>query len=148
MRLIICIFLPLFTVACSGGPVIAPVKGKITYKGKTNDTGIIMFNSDNGPAAVGNIQKDGSYVLTTTRKNDGAVVGFHTVTIQATSVGAGTMEEPKSLEDEIKQSRSGKILVPGKVTFLVPEKYATTVTSSLKAEVKNQENMIDFDLKD
>jgi len=134
--------------ACSGGPVIAPVKGKISFLGKSIDTGVIMFHSETGPAAVGNIQKDGTYVLTTLRKNDGAVVGNHTVTIQATRVGAGTMEEPKSLEEEIKQSRATKILVPGKVTSLVPEKYATTVTSTLKVEVKNQENILDFDLKD
>jgi hypothetical protein len=87
-------------------------------------------------------------VLTTLSKNDGAVVGNHTVTIQATSVGAGTMEEPKSLDEEIKQSRATKILVPGKVTSLVPAKYATTVTSTLKVEVKNQDNILDFELKD
>lgn len=148
MRIVIFVILLLLIPACSSGPIISPVKGKISYKGKTIETGIIMFHSDTGPAGVGNIQKDGSYVLTTTLKNDGAVVGNHTVTIQATSVGAGTMEEPKSLEEEIKQSRATKILVPGKVTSLVPEKYSTTVTSTLKVEVKNQENIIDFDLKD
>jgi len=142
------LFFSILIPACSGGPAIAPVKGKISFMGKAIDTGVIMFHSETGPAAVGNIQKDGTYVLTTLRKNDGAIVGNHTVTIQATRVGAGTMEEPKSLEEEIKQSRATKILVPGKVTSLVPEKYATTVTSTLKVEVKNQDNILDFDLKD
>jgi hypothetical protein len=52
------------------------------------------------------------------------------------------------LDEEIKQSRATKILVPGKVTSLVPAKYATTVTSTLKVEVKNQDNILDFELKD
>lgn len=135
-------------VGCSGGPVIAPVKGKITYMGKIIDQGIIMFLPEQGPAATANIEKDGTYILTTSRKNDGAVVGKHKVTIQATKVSGGSFETPKSIEEENQQSRSNKILVAGKVTWLVPEKYSMDKSSTLTADVKNQPNIIDFDIKD
>lgn len=134
--------------ACSSGPVIAPVKGKVTFEGKAVDQGIIMFTPEQGPGAVGNLEKGGFYTLTTLHKGDGAVVGSHKVTIQATQVGPGSMEAPKSIEEENKQSRSGKILVPGKVTWLVPEKYSIQQSTTLTSEVKAGPNIIDFDIKD
>ena len=44
-------------IGCSGGSVIAPVKGKISYMGKIIDQGIIMFLPEQGPAATANIEK-------------------------------------------------------------------------------------------
>lgn len=142
------LFLFSLQMGCSGGPVIAPVKGKVTYMGKVIDQGVIMFLPEQGPPATGNIEKDGSFTLTTTRKADGAVVGKHKVIIQATKVGGGSYETPKSIEEENQQSRSNKILVAGKVTWLVPEKYSMDKSSTLTADVKNQPNTIDFDIKD
>lgn len=134
--------------SCSSGPTIAPVKGKVSFQGKAIDHGIIMFIPEQGPGAVGNLEKGGFYTLTTLKANDGAVVGNHKVTVQATQVGPGSMEAPKSIEEENKQSRSGKILVPGTVTWLVPEKYSTIQTTTLTTEVKAGPNTIDFDIKD
>ncbi|MFN5290985.1 MAG: hypothetical protein ACK5E4_12940, partial [Planctomycetia bacterium] len=63
-------------------------------------------------------------------------------------VSGGSYETPKSIEEENQQSRSNKILVAGKVTWLVPEKYSMDKSSTLTADVKNQPNTIDFDIKD
>src|SRR5262245_37564353 len=77
-----------------GGLRLGKVSGKVTVGGKPVTTGTIMFHPASGPTAVGAIGPDGSYTLTTIKKGDGAVVGSHRVTIEATSVGPGSMAEP------------------------------------------------------
>ena len=60
----------------------APVKGTVTYKGKPLTKGSITFEPDgSGREAHGEIQPDGSFVLTTYKKDDGAVIGTHRVAI-------------------------------------------------------------------
>lgn len=78
-----------FLCGCGGSPYeVAPVHGVV----KLNDTvlpqGGIMFSPvakgesiNPGKAAVGTIQSDGTYTLTTFRDQDGAIVGEHWVTI-------------------------------------------------------------------
>ena len=53
-----------------------PVKGKVTYKGKPLTQGTVS-SSPRIPAARphGNIQPDGTFVLTTFKEGDGAVAG-------------------------------------------------------------------------
>src|SRR5262245_8491093 len=86
---------------CGGGPRLAKVTGRVTVAGKPLTTGTIMFHPESGPTAVGGIGSDGVYALTTNER-EGAVIGSHRVTIEATSVGPGSLVEPKSLEEEIK----------------------------------------------
>jgi len=50
------------------------------------------------------------------------------------------------IEDVPKSRRGAKILVAGKVTWIVPEKYSRTQTSNLTATVGNRSNEINFDL--
>jgi hypothetical protein len=129
------------------GSRLGKVNGKITVGGVPLSGGAIMFYPENGPGAVGTIQSDGTYSLKTGTA-EGAVIGTHKVAVHATSVGPGTMEAPKSLDDELQGSpaNSGKILVPGKVTWLFPEKYSTPDQSPLTAEVKAGQNSLDFDI--
>ncbi len=132
-----------------GSRGMGKVKGKVTVGGAPINNGTIMFYPADGPGAVGEIGQHGSFTLRTHKPGDGAVVGAHKVAIHATSVGPGTLEAPKSLEDELRGSpaNSGvKNLVPGKVTWLVPEKYSTPDQSPLTAEVKAGQNTIDFDI--
>ncbi len=67
------------------GPHASPtvqVKGKITYQGKPMSKGEITFEPVNiGREAQGAIQSDGTYVMTTFKKDDGAVPGVHRVAI-------------------------------------------------------------------
>lgn len=137
---------------CSSGPRVAPVKGKVTVGGKPVTTGQITFHSEGGRPAIGEIDAEGNYTLTTFKQGDGAIVGKHTVTIHATKVGGGSMgfaspeDEMRWTEQGMKKGGSNKILVPGKVEWLVPEKYSRSESSDLKKEVKEGENIINFDL--
>jgi hypothetical protein len=111
----------------------AAVQGKITYRGKPLSSGTIMFvPKDDRPSAVGEIQPDGVYRLTTYRENDGAVLGDHAVMITAVEDNANKLPEERS----------------GLPQLLIPLKYASHTESGLTAEVKAGSNSIDFTLTD
>jgi hypothetical protein len=139
--------LGLVSTSCSGGPRLGKVSGRVTVGGKPVTSGTIMFHPDAGPTAVAALQPDGAYTLTTIKPGDGAVVGSHRVTIQATNVGPGSLVDPKTFDEEIQLSRKGgKVLVPGKVTWVVPEKYSRAETSDLTAKVEPGPNTLNFDV--
>jgi hypothetical protein len=141
------VLLVLFTGCGNSG--LAKVSGRVTVGGKAVTSGTIMFYPANGPGAVGEIKPDGGYTLTTYRPGDGAAIGRHIVAIHATSIGPSNILEANSIEDELHtpgQAASGKILVPGKVTWLIPEKYSQPATSPFVAEVKAGENDIPFEI--
>jgi hypothetical protein len=132
-----------------GNSGLAKVSGRVTVGGRPVTSGMIMFYPASGPGAVGEIMPDGTYTLTTYRSGDGAAIGTHAVAIHATSIGAGSLVEAKSIADELRvpgQPASGKILVPGQVRWLVPEKYSLPATSPLTAEVKPGDNSIPFEI--
>ncbi len=71
-------------VGCSNQPQVAPVRGFVTMNGKPLAGGRIMFapiasgeDKNVGHSAMGQIQQDGSFVLTTYEDGDGALVGSH-----------------------------------------------------------------------
>src|SRR5262249_28384104 len=103
---------------CGGDPPVGRVTGKVTYAGKVVTQGKMVFYPEAGRAAIGEIATDGTYTLTTFRPDDGALVGKHRVSIQATRVGPGTYVTPKSIEEEMELANKGagsKYLVAGKV---------------------------------
>jgi len=79
----------LVVVGCQQSPYeLSSVHGTVTVDGKPLAGGRVMFapisqgdSSEPGKPAFGTLQSDGSYVLTTFRETDGAVVGDHWVTI-------------------------------------------------------------------
>ncbi len=83
------------------GPELAPVRGSVTIDGRPLRSGRVMFAPiasgeirEAGKPAFGTLQPDGSYVLTTFRDQDGAVVGEHWITI------FGPAKEPSAGGDE------------------------------------------------
>lgn len=71
-------------LGCSNKPQVAPVRGIVKMDGKPLPGGRVMFRpiatGDNkivGHSAMGQIQEDGTFVLTTYEEGDGAVVGVH-----------------------------------------------------------------------
>lgn len=78
----------LFLTGC-GGPTMAPVKGRITCKGKPVYQASVIFNPEPthekdrepGKAGSGFTEKDGTYSISTYRNYDGAQVGKHKVTV-------------------------------------------------------------------
>jgi hypothetical protein len=71
------------TPAGGGAAGMIPVKGKVTYKGQPVTKGVVRFEPDGyGRMATGQIQSDGTFVLTTLKEGDGVVAGEHRVTIE------------------------------------------------------------------
>ncbi len=132
----------LVAVGCSGSTELkfskAQVQGTVSYRGKPLESGKIRFIPDGkvvngqvaGKAVFADI-KDGKYNLTT---EQGATVGKNRVEIKSyrgtgrmvvTSAGEGKKEE--------------------EVAQFIPEDYNTN--STLSVEIKEGENVHDFDLK-
>src|SRR5262249_52680611 len=116
----------------SGQMKTAVVKGKVTYKGAPVPNGTISFIPDSGPAATGEIQRDGTYTLTTYRSGDGAVLGKHTVVIVA-------------MQDQGDRLPEARTPLPPPI---VPDRYTSAATSELRAEVKDELNTINFTLEE
>jgi hypothetical protein len=130
-RLAVWVLAPVFLAPLWGCGIAArgtqakliPVKGKITYKGQPVTKGLVTFEPDGyGRNARGQLQSDGTYVLTTEKEGDGVVAGHHQVSISGTG------------------SRLSK--------ELVPKKYTQRTTSKLEADVDAEHSEFSFDLKD
>jgi len=113
--------------ACSGCggsgslPTLIPVKGKVTYKGQPLTKGTVRFEPDGyGRMATGDLQADGTFVLTTYQTGDGVVAGQHKVFI--TGTGSNPRKE------------------------LVPQKYTTADGSKLTADVNPDHTEFTFNL--
>lgn len=67
------------------GALTTPVRGKIVLNGKPLSKGTITFEPEGpGKDASGEIQPDGTFVMTTYKKDDGTVLGKHRVSINFT----------------------------------------------------------------
>jgi hypothetical protein len=130
-----CLLLP--AAGCrSGSAPLAPVRGKVSYRGQPLRSGAIVFAPDasrgtQGDLAVAEIQPDGSYTLKTGNAS-GAVVGWHRVTVcsllPAVAVPPGQPPPPP--------------------VALLPIRYHDPRLSGLSCEVKaDQPNSIDFQLE-
>jgi hypothetical protein len=113
-------------------PKTFPVTGKVTYKGQPVPKGTITFQPDQGQAAVGEIQPDGTYQLSTFSQGDGAVAGHHRIFVIANTA------------DPTKIPGSTPGWTPPK--DLVPQKYNKLETSGLEATVSEDKKEYNFDL--
>lgn len=101
------------------------VKGKVTYKGQPVPNGTLNFMPAEGPSAYTEIKPDGSYELR-------AVRGKHKVVVVAMQDTTSALPEQRAA-------------LPAPI---VPNKYTAVTTTDLVADVKDEPNTIDFDLKD
>lgn len=108
----------------------SPVHGTIKIDGKPLTRGTITFVPERGRLAIGKIQPDGSYSLSTYVNGDGAVIGKHRVKVSA-------METKHVMSRESEEP----------IKSLIPERYGIESTSGFAFEVKSgQDNSADFDL--
>jgi hypothetical protein len=124
-------------LGCGKDANVGIVKGVVRLDGKPLTTGTVRFVPEAGRAATGEIQSDGSFVLGTWGKSDGAVVGKHRVAIiafQQTESDGGT--RPRDVT-----------AVNPSVKPLVPARYMAIGTSGLTFDVKPGNNPADFDLR-
>jgi hypothetical protein len=125
-----------------------PVSGTVKYKGEPLSIGRINFipapENKTGRPAYGDIE-NGAYTLTTVANNDGAFPGAYNVTVDAREVD---MSKVHAVQE--KQGGAGRqddvIKATRKAKKLIPDKYRAEATSGLKAQVKAEKNVLDFDL--
>jgi hypothetical protein len=99
-----------------------PVKGRVTYKGQPLIQGTVLFEPDGaGREARGEINPDGTFVLSTYKSGDGAVPGTHRVSINGATG----------------KTRASRI----------PDKYGSGNTSKLEVEVTRGKTEFPFDLQ-
>jgi hypothetical protein len=117
----------------------SPVRGIVTVHGTPLSQGLIVFFPENGRPATSPIHSDGTYALTTFKKDDGALPGKHVVAIQDFYVSAAPTTQPTFADEQASRlsSPSNKLL---------PANYARRETSPLRAEVKSSVNEINFEL--
>jgi hypothetical protein len=113
----------LLAVSCSGRKSVYPVRGKVLFEGAPAVGARVQFHPENQSAEqpfapVGEVDKDGTFRLTTYSHEDGAPAGRYTVTVLWG-----------------KPSKGGD----GYDQIWVPERYLSPATSKLTADVPEQE---------
>ena len=133
----------LAAAGCSRSSGLAPVTGKVTYKGQPVPGATIVFMGDeNTRPATAVSGADGSYSLMTLDAK-GAMPGSYSVVV--TKTDAPPAGEPPSMEDAAKLANRP----PPAPKELLPAKYADATKSPLKFEVKaGQSNKLDLPLAD
>lgn len=120
---------------CNSGPDLGPVNGTVLIDGKPLKFGKVMFQRvEGGQPATGEIQPDGSFVLSTFRPEDGAVIGTHRV-----RVVCYTSQDPAR---RVAEGPAGDALGE----LLIPERYSSLGASGLSAEVP-PEGLTDFKIE-
>jgi len=124
-----------------------PVYGTVNYKGAPVPHGRITFTptkAEERRIATGDIE-NGAYSLTTAIPDDGALPGSYKVSVEAVEVDTAPMKAITKGQFH-HDATFGKAVKNAKQ--LVPAKYKLAETSGLTAEVKEQSNKYDFDLRD
>jgi hypothetical protein len=88
--------------------------GRVTLHPKDNPGGVEAF---------GDVQKDGTFTLTTYKPNDGAIPGSYVVTLEPFCYESGN---PTRIQDG-----------------LIPPRYQSTATSDLVVELKDGDNVLE-----
>jgi len=119
------------TIGCAGpkGPVCAPVKGSVTYKGKPLAEAVVVLHHvgrdvEGNQKPMATTDASGNFTLTTFAQNDGAPPGDYAITVEQRAIQTGG-EEP---------IRSGP--------NVLPPKYAKPASSGFKYTVVDGENSI------
>lgn len=109
-----------FSAGCNQTPAVVPVSGKVLYNGEPLPCGFVMFQPEQGQAAQGEIQPDGTFQLSTYGPNDGAVPGHHKVSVRSFSNQKAGVD-------------GGDAEAPGRL--LIPQQYTRFGMSGLSADV-------------
>jgi hypothetical protein len=120
-------------LAGCGGEHLAPVAGRVLFKGSPVDGGTLIFSPLSTEALAGRpasaqIGSDGVYTLQTQHPGDGAVVGRHRITFTPA---------PQQLTDAQRTDR--RYIAP-------PPRYMGLVPHESEVEVKSGTNTIDIEL--
>ena len=121
---------------CQKQPTLIPLRGQVIYQEKPLEYGSVMFQpTSGGSVARGEIQQDGTFVLTTNREGDGILPGKSRVRI--TAFEAQRQRPDAESEMEVPLGKSA-----------VPDKFHSFGTSGITIEVSGdmkQPVIIDLD---
>ena len=125
---------------CGKSRELAPVTGKVTYRGQPLRFGRVVFQPASGQFASGDIQPDGTFCMITQGEGDGAPVGENQVRIVCFEG-----------EDPNRKKRTGGVPdeIVGFGKSLIPKKYASCSTSGIVVNVQSGTNdPVIIELKD
>ena len=110
-------------VGCDSGglPDMVPIRGEVYYDGEPMKQGTVIYSPrGEGRQALGGIQPDGTFVLTTLKKGDGVKKGEYDMAVYAMKPHPG---EPKS-RGEVELKLAGRVeeevYLGGKLLALYP----------------------------
>lgn len=131
----------------SSYPRCVEVGGRVTYRGQPVKDGWVSFTPVNQTSgeklmrpASGNLQADGSYIMKTFREGEGVLPGEYAVTIAAFDYSG-----------EVDRKTTADNRPDRRLPSTVPLKYASPVTSGLKATISadaTRQLTFDFNLSD
>jgi hypothetical protein len=128
------------------------VSGTVTYKGQPVPKGSIVFEPTNPPMPAGRVANgsiaNGSYSLTTSTPNDGALPGEYKVIILSSSLDVAEVAKAQGHGGLLHQGDESHVKALKGATNPLPQKYAQSDKTPEKRTVKAQSNTIDFDLTD
>jgi hypothetical protein len=119
------IALGLTAVGCDSAPTMAPVTGRVTFRGEPLQFGGVMLQPDAGQPARGTIATDGTFTLSTAGAA-GAVLGKHKIRVTCYE-----SQRPDAVVDTNVEPTTG--------TLLIPQRYTNYGRSGLTFEVKADE---------
>jgi len=99
---------------CGSEVPMTPVKGRVTYNDEPLTFGVVMFHPPRGQVAQALIESDGTFNLSTFRKEDGVVPGNYRVSVLCFEAHDPGGSGPR--EDEGGGMWLGKSLIPLKYT--------------------------------
>jgi hypothetical protein len=108
---------------CNRRPTVVPVSGQVLIDGQPLTSGFVRVIPHGARSAVGEINSEGRFKLTTFDNQDGCVLGKHPVEII-----------------------SRDVLSPTKIRWLTPKKYSQTATSELTITVDGPTDSLRIEL--
>ena len=110
-------------------PRTLPVTGRVLWEGQPLADAVVVFTPEKGRPATGITNAAGQFVLSTFKKNDGAVTGVHRISITARDPAPGATKEPA-----------------GAGRRAIPARYGDPTTSPLTGEIRQGPNVFEFNL--
>jgi hypothetical protein len=117
------VLLLLIAAGCTGGPVVVKVNGLVTHKGKPVPSVIVNFEPDEGRPSWAVTDKEGRFVLSCFKNEDGALIGRHRVYLTVDDEG----------REEMAQFRNQRI--PPAELRAILKKYGKRDTTPLRIEI-------------
>src|SRR5690349_7504009 len=97
-------------LAGCGGPTMAPVKGQVVCHGKPVSAAAVVFSPvpkaetdrESGKPGTGYSEVDGTFVLSTFKIRDGALIGPHRITVSLEETNPAKCKRVTKLVREVK----------------------------------------------